>query len=225
MNEQADVAVIIPTLRRPASLERALRSVMAQTGVTARLKEVVVVDNDPQASARETVERLAAETVLPILWRHAPQPGVATARNAGLAATIAPLIAFLDDDEAASSGWLSALVGAQASTRADAVFGPIRGRVPEGTGWSTPYLERFFGREGPAETSLIDTAYGCGNALLVRATALPGAAPSIQPPTRPVAKMTPSSPPWRHEAAVSDGLQTPGSMSLRRRTAPPCVTP
>ena len=177
MNEQADVAVIIPTLRRPASLERALRSVMAQTGVTARLKEVVVVDNDPQASARETVERLAAETVLPILWRHAPQPGVATARNAGLAATIAPLIAFLDDDEAASSGWLSALVGAQASTRADAVFGPIRGRVPEGTGWSTPYLERFFGREGPAETSLIDTAYGCGNALLVRATALPGAAP------------------------------------------------
>ena len=29
------------------------------------------------------------------------------------------------------------------------VFGPIRGRVPEGTGWTTPYLERFFGRQGP----------------------------------------------------------------------------
>ena len=33
-----DVAVVIPTLRRPESLERALRSLFAQTGVEARLR-------------------------------------------------------------------------------------------------------------------------------------------------------------------------------------------
>lgn len=173
----ADVAVIIPTLRRPESLERAVRSVLAQTGVSDRLREIVVVDNDPQASSRDTTAQLAEEAGIPIIWRHAPRPGVATARNAGLAATTAPLIAFLDDDEAASPGWLTALLTAQAATGADAVFGPIRGRVPDGIGWPRPYLERFFGREGPDRTQLIDAPYGCGNSLLVRATALPGAAP------------------------------------------------
>ncbi|MNU61757.1 putative glycosyl transferase [compost metagenome] len=177
MNASADVAVIIPTLRRPDSLERAVRSVLAQAGVTDRLREIVVADNDPQASSRELTARLAAETSLPVVWRHAPRPGVATARNEGLAATTAPLIAFLDDDEAASPGWLAALLSAQAATGADAVFGPIRGRVPDGTGWTTPYLERFFGREGPAASGLIDIPHGCGNSLLVRTTALPGAAP------------------------------------------------
>ena len=177
MSTQADVAVIIPTLRRPDSLERAVRSVLAQVGVVDRLREIIVIDNDPQASSRELTARLAAEASVPIVWRHAPRPGVATARNEGLAATTAPLIAFLDDDEAASPGWLAALLSAQKATDADAVFGPIRGRVPEGTGWTTPYLDRFFGREGPAASGLIDIPYGCGNSLLVRATALPGAAP------------------------------------------------
>ncbi|MGH7021737.1 MAG: glycosyltransferase [Brevundimonas sp.] len=172
-----DVAVIVPTLRRPDSLERALRSLFVQTDVADRLREIVVVDNDPAASSRETVDRLRPASPVPLIWRHAPRPGVATARNEGLAATHAPLIAFLDDDEAASSGWLAALLSGQTATGADAVFGPIRGRVPDGTGWTTAYLERFFGREGPAQSQLIDHPYGCGNALLVRATALPGAAP------------------------------------------------
>jgi hypothetical protein len=57
------------------------------------------------------------------------------------------------------------------------VFGPITGRAPEAKPWLKPYLERFFGREGPERTGLIDTPYGCGNSLMVRATALPGAAP------------------------------------------------
>lgn len=172
-----DVAVVIPTMRRLDSLTRALRSVFAQEGVAARLREIVVVDNDPEASSRETVEALRPEAPVPLIWVHAPRPGVATARNTGLAATSAPLIVFLDDDEAASTGWLAALLRAQEATGADAVFGPIRGRVPEGTGWTTSYLERFFGRQGPDRDGVLDRAHGCGNSLLVRATALPGDQP------------------------------------------------
>jgi len=172
-----DVSVIVPTMRRPESLQRALRSLFAQTGVSDRLASIVVVDNDPAGTAAETVSRLTAHSPCPLIYRHEPRPGVATARNAGLGMTPATLIAFLDDDEAASPGWLAALLGAQASTQADAVFGPISGRVPEGTGWATPYLEGFFGREGPSSTGWIHHAYGCGNSLLVRATALPGPTP------------------------------------------------
>ena len=117
-----DVAVIIPTLRRPDSLERALRSVFTQTGSLDRVAAIVVADNDPQGSA-------------------------------------------------------AALLSAQTQTGADVVFGPIHGRVPDNTGWTTTYLERFFGRDGPRETGLTDQIHGCGNSLMVRATALPGHAP------------------------------------------------
>ena len=140
------VSVIVPTMRRPESLERALRSLFVQT---APMASIVVVDNDPAA----------------------------TARNAGLSTTDAPLIAFLDDDEAASPQWLAALRAALDQTKSDVVFGPIAGRVPADTGWAAPYLEAFFGRTGPDTTRRIDKPWGCGNSLMNRATALPGAAP------------------------------------------------
>jgi succinoglycan biosynthesis protein ExoM len=172
-----DVAVIIPTLRRPDGLERALLSLFAQSGVADRVSAIVVVDNDPTGSARAGVASLTSRSPWPLLYVSEPTPGVARARNAGLLATDAPFIAFLDDDEAASPGWLAALLDAQAQTGADAVFGPIAGRAPDAEGWLKPHLERFFGREGPAATGLIDQPWGCGNSLLVRATALPGATP------------------------------------------------
>lgn len=171
------VCVIIPTLRRPEGLTRALRSVFAQTGLGSTPISVVVVDNDPAGTARATVEALRADCPFPLVYRHEPRPGVATARNAALLETDAPMIAFLDDDESASPGWLAGLLAAQTQTGADAVFGPITGRVPDDTGWAAAYLERFFGREGPASTGLIDHGYGCGNSLMVRATALPGPSP------------------------------------------------
>ncbi|MBI2262271.1 MAG: glycosyltransferase family 2 protein [Caulobacterales bacterium] len=173
----ADVAIIVPTLRRPDSLEQALRSLFAQERVGDRVSEIVVVDNDPAGSARDGVEALRPFAPWPLVYVHAPRPGVATARNAGLAATRAPLIAFLDDDEAAAPPWLAALLKAQEATGADAVFGPITGRAPDARPWLKPYLERFFGRDGPERTGLIETPFGCGNSLMIRATALPGAAP------------------------------------------------
>ncbi len=173
----ADVAIIVPTLRRPESLERALRSLFAQTGVADRVSEIVVVDNDPVGSAAALVDTVRGHSPWPLAYVHAPRPGVATARNAGLAATNAPLIAFLDDDEAAAPGWLAALLQARSETGADAVFGPITGRAPDAAPWLKPWLERFFGREGPERTGLINHPFGCGNSLMVRATALPGAAP------------------------------------------------
>ncbi|WP_428152340.1 glycosyltransferase family 2 protein [Brevundimonas sp.] len=168
------VSVIVPTMRRPESLERALRSLFVQT---APMASIVVVDNDPSATARDTVTRLTADSPCPLIYRHEPRPGVATARNAGLSMTNAPLIAFLDDDEAASPTWLACLLAALDQTKADVVFGPIAGRVPADTGWAALYLEAFFGRAGPSTTQAIDKPWGCGNSLMIRATALPGAAP------------------------------------------------
>jgi succinoglycan biosynthesis protein ExoM len=171
------VTVIVPTLRRPESLERALRSLMAQTGGNALIAEVTIVDNDPEGSARTLVEALRRQSPHPLLYVHAPHPGVATARNAGLAATAAPLVAFLDDDESASPTWLSNLYGAHTAFGADVTFGPVAGRTEGAQAWKRVYLESFFSRTGPATSGLTEAVHGCGNSMMTRASALAGPAP------------------------------------------------
>lgn len=170
------IAVIIPTYRRPESLERALRSVLAQDDLAALAAEIAVVDNDPEGSARGVVSRLQQDGA-PVLYVHAREPGVSNARNAGLAATTSPLIAFIDDDEAAPPHWLGALHRAHLALGADVTFGPVRGRADAAPAWKRGFLETFFSREGPSETALTDQRFGCGNAMLTRRTTLRGPAP------------------------------------------------
>lgn len=174
---ERDVAVLIPTLRRPESLARTLRSVLALVETPERVREIVVADNAPEASARAVVEGLRSAAPVPLVYLHVPTPGVATARNAALGATQAPLIAFIDDDEAAEPGWLAALLRAHEQFVADVTFGPIHGRIEDRDHWARAYLERLFSREGPSESGLIPEPHGCGNSLMTRATALPGPAP------------------------------------------------
>jgi len=166
------VTVMIPTQRRLDGLAVAVRSVCAQIGVDFAALELVVVDNDQTPSAQAAVAELAVLAPFPVHYVHEPRPGVAHARNAGMAKASGELIAFLDDDEEAPTGWLAALLSAQARYDADVVFGPVRARAPASVVEHRDYLERFFSREGPAEAGVIDHYYGCGDSLLRRA-ALP----------------------------------------------------
>jgi glycosyltransferase involved in cell wall biosynthesis len=166
------VTIMIPTQRRLDGLAVAVRSVFAQTGVDVAALELVIVDNDQAPSAQGTAAALAGEAPFPIHYVHEPRPGVAHARNAGMAKAQGDLIAFLDDDEEAPIGWLAALLAAQARYEADVVFGPVRARAPAKVASHRDYLERFFSREGPAQAGIIDHYYGCGDSLLRRA-ALP----------------------------------------------------
>jgi glycosyltransferase involved in cell wall biosynthesis len=164
------ISVVIPTRGRPQSLSRAARSLFIQEGKAAF--ELVIVDNDARRSAESAARAFAAEAPFPVRYLCEPTPGVASARNAGVAAAKAPLIAFLDDDEEASSGWLAALVAAREAFDADVVFGPVRGCAPQAPPAYRAYLERFFSREGPQDAQLLDGHYGCGSSL-VRKAALP----------------------------------------------------
>jgi succinoglycan biosynthesis protein ExoM len=170
------VTVLIPTFRRPESLGRALNSVFAQDRPDL-IDEIVVVDNDPDGSARMTVESLRPASNIPLLYVHALPPGVATARNAGLAATNGPYVAFLDDDEEADTKWLGALFEVHRRFEADVTFGPVQGWAAAAARWKRPYLERFFSRTGPETSRIVTSVYGCGNSMMTRATALQGPEP------------------------------------------------
>jgi succinoglycan biosynthesis protein ExoM len=164
------VSLIIPTQRRPEGLATAARSALAQARVAAM--ELVIVDNDEGPSAEPFVRRLAAGAPCRVIYVHEPRPGVATARNAALAHSMGELIAFLDDDEEAPEGWLAALLATQQTFQSDAVFGPVRARLPDDVLRHRDYLERFFSRIGPAKSGPLVQPFGCGNSL-VRRAALP----------------------------------------------------
>ena len=165
------ISIIIPTMRRPVPLDLAARSALAQIAPGVRI-ELVIVDNDPEGSARNQVKALAQSTTAPVRYVHAAEPGVANARNAGVTASKGVFIAFLDDDEEAPAGWLEALLVAQARFEADAVFGPVRARAPDAMVRHRDYLLGFFSRFGPDDACTIMDGPGCGCSL-VRRDALP----------------------------------------------------
>src|SRR3546814_10722062 len=115
-------SVVVPTFRRTASLRRTLGSCLRQCGIDPAAFEIVVVDNCPGGSARETVAAAAAGAPVAIRYVHEPRPGVSHARNAGVAAARGGLLIFLDDDEEASERWLASLIETQARFGTDLVL-------------------------------------------------------------------------------------------------------
>jgi glycosyltransferase involved in cell wall biosynthesis len=135
------VSVVIPTRNRARYLEVSLRSLMRQS--LDAPYEVIVVDD---GSTDET-ERVASASGARIV-RHTEPLGPNAARNAGVRAASAELIALVDDDVEAPEGWLAAIVeGARRHPEAEAFGGPIVARF-EGP---TP---RSCGREDPPITTL-----------------------------------------------------------------------
>jgi len=88
------ISVIIPTVRRPLLVMRAVNSVLAQS--IADLEVVVVIDGpDP-----ETTHALGAVADDRLRFIQNPRPlGSAGARNVGIEAARGEWVAFLDDDD------------------------------------------------------------------------------------------------------------------------------
>lgn len=158
------LAVLIPTFRRNASLERALNSVFAQSRTPER---IVVADNSPEGAARALVESLQGLSPCPLVYVHAEQPGVANARNAGFEACAGvDRIAQLDDDESAEPSWLEALDQVAQTTKAAVVFGPVT-PVAEGAGAvRTAWLRRLYARLPDLQDGETQKPWGCGNSLI-----------------------------------------------------------
>ncbi len=112
-----EISVVIPTRDRGRRLVRTLSCALGQSGVDL---EVIVVDD---GSTDETADRLAeiGDPRLRVL-RHATPRGVASARNAGIAAARAPWVAFLDDDDLWSPDKLRLQLACGRETGAGAVY-------------------------------------------------------------------------------------------------------
>ncbi|WP_328705806.1 glycosyltransferase family 2 protein [Actinomyces trachealis] len=119
------LAEVLPLLVREAASVKT--SGEGHTAVEAR---VLIIDNDPDGGAADTVAEAASkaqqgDTPVDVVYVHEPEPGIVAARNRALQESEpSTLLAFIDDDEIPQSGWLKALLGMWESTGADAVTGP-----------------------------------------------------------------------------------------------------
>jgi glycosyltransferase involved in cell wall biosynthesis len=128
----ADLAVVICSLNGEEGVQRCLAALFRQT-IRRRL-EVIVVD-DGSTDGTSDVARAHGARVI----RHPVNRGLAAARNSGIRAASASLVAFLDDDCEPEPEWAERLIGAY-SEGVIGVGGPVLPTAP--ASFATGFLKR-----------------------------------------------------------------------------------
>src|SRR5688572_8779050 len=93
------LSVVIGTFNRCTLLSNAIRSLFAESA-PSNLFEVIVADNGSTDATPATVQRLRSEG-FPVRHVVETRKGAGLARNAGVAASRAPYIGLMDDDQEA----------------------------------------------------------------------------------------------------------------------------
>ena len=143
------VALCILTYQRPHGLAATLDACAALRVPDGWSVDLVVVDNDPEESARAVVDDARSRGVA-VRYAAEHQRGIPFARNRAVAeASGATWLAFVDDDESPRPEWLEHIVEAQAVSGADVVLGPS---VPTFDVEPPAWIRRggFFERRGVA---------------------------------------------------------------------------
>lgn len=119
--------------------------------------DVIVVDNRPSTSGVRSLLKERFPEVLHLGYAAEPRPGLGRARNAGLQATTADVVAFTDDDVVLDQSWLSWLVaGFSVDKNVTCVTGlilPLELETPaqllfeEFNGWSARLQRRVWDRD------------------------------------------------------------------------------
>jgi glycosyltransferase involved in cell wall biosynthesis len=122
------VAICIASYKRPEGLQRLLEGINHLTISSSELNlEVIVVDNDANASARKVCEKITPNFKWSLRYYVEVKRGISYVRNKAIdcVSEDAEFIAFIDDDEVPQPSWLEELLSAQKIYNADVVAGPV----------------------------------------------------------------------------------------------------
>jgi GT2 family glycosyltransferase len=131
-----DLAIVVCTNRHPRGLHRTLSAVDSQS-IRDRL-EIVVVDDGAPVSLEETCASFGAKLI-----KHKTNIGLAAARNSGLMATTAPIVAFTDDDCVPDPDWARELLAAFQDEDVGAAGGPVR------PAYTNTFIQKYYEENNP----------------------------------------------------------------------------
>ncbi|MFQ5559463.1 MAG: glycosyltransferase [Nitrospinota bacterium] len=101
------ISICIATYKRPKLLAELLLSLSIQNTEGLFTFEIIVVDNDKEQSARETVQKgIKKYHGLKIVYDFEPKKNISLVRNKTISHAKGDFIAFIDDDETAVPDWL-----------------------------------------------------------------------------------------------------------------------
>jgi len=109
MGYSVRISVLICTYNRAKTLDVAVESVAIQSLPESLPWEIVVVDNNSPDQTRQVVEALQRRYPERIRYVLERKQGISHARNAGIMAAKGEIVAFLDDDETATTDWVQNL--------------------------------------------------------------------------------------------------------------------
>ena len=146
-----DVSVVLSTYNRGALLRDAIDGVLDQRAAGTPPFELLVVDNNSTDETKAIVEAAVRHDAR-VRYVLALAQGLSHARNAGIAASSAPIVTFTDDDVRVPPDWLAGIVRAfREFPDADFVGGPV---LPD---WPSP-PPAWLTREHWAPLALVDYA-------------------------------------------------------------------
>src|SRR5690606_1928154 len=103
------VTIVLCTFNRAESLQGALERLLEQTPGSPP-HEIIVDDNNSTDRTRGVAERFRARArPMQMQYVFEPRQGLSYARNAGIAASGAPIVAFTDDDVRVSANWVTVI--------------------------------------------------------------------------------------------------------------------
>jgi glycosyltransferase involved in cell wall biosynthesis len=131
------LSVVLSTYNRSESLAVALRSLRAQEVPPGYSYEVIVVDNNCTDDTPNVVRQFQQDGFDHLHYVHEPRQGLPYGRNAGVAHSRAPVVAFFDDDLEADRTWVATIQKAmQQYPDAAGIGGRVLPRWPEAVpGW------------------------------------------------------------------------------------------
>ncbi len=133
ITENNHITVCICTYKRPYLLENLISKLEGQITEEFLRFNVVIVDNDPEISAKDIVTQIIDKTKLSLKYYHEPDRGISSARNKSIKEADGKYIVFIDDDEFPDNTWLQQLFNAIEKYSADGVLGPVEPYYDEKT--------------------------------------------------------------------------------------------
>ena len=153
------VTVVLSTRDRARAAAGAAHAILASDRPSFA---PIVVAHSRDYATREAMREFARDPRVTFVGR--PSRGLAAARNAGVALSRSPIVAFTDDDCAPAPGWLKAIVAAfDADPEVGVVFGSVEAApYDRGAGFTLAYrVERSHTVRTLAGKALVEGVGGC----------------------------------------------------------------